>query len=124
VGFVRRDTMNEFYNEHYIVVDERNCIRGGFSDAFRHPFEGDICINEQGGYQFRLFPGGEENPTLFTEDGIPLYKYEGGEVRKRAAEEIEVDREVLPKPEDTPSQEERITDLEEALALLLSGVTE
>ena len=54
----------DFYNKHYITVDERSRIVNGFSDAFRKPSETDICINEQGGYQFRLFPGGEENPAL------------------------------------------------------------
>ena len=50
---------------HYITVDAQGCITSGFSDAFREPSETDICINERGGYQFRLFPTGEENPLLF-----------------------------------------------------------
>lgn len=81
--------MNE-YNKHYITVDDHGRIVDGFSDAFRSPAETDICINEQGSYQFRLFPGGEENPILFEEHGIPLYKYDGS-VAKRTAEEIEAD---------------------------------
>lgn len=66
-----------FYNKHYITVDEQNRIVNGFSDAFRQPTETDICINDQGGYQFRLFPGGEENPPLYEfEHMVPLYKWE------------------------------------------------
>lgn len=73
--------MEKFYNKHYIRIREDGCIVDGFSDAFREPTDTDICINEQGGYQFRLFPGGEENPSLFEWDGmVPLYKWEGGEV--------------------------------------------
>ena len=107
----------EFYSKHYITIDEQNRIVNGFSDAFRHPTDTDICINEQGSYQFRLYPGGEENPTLLDWDGmIPLYKYEDGQVVKRTEEEIEADRETLPKPEYTPTQEERIAALEEQLA--------
>ena len=85
--------MEEFYNKHYITLNERSEIINGFSDAFRKPAESDICINEQGGYQFRLFPDGEENPQFF--DGmsmIPLYKYTNGEVQQRTEEELEADR--------------------------------
>ena len=95
----------EGYNKHYITLDERSCVVNGFSDAFRKPTETDICINEQGGYHFRLFPGGEENPPLFEyQHMIPLYKYESGEIVRRTDEEIAEDIAELPKPEDTPSQ--------------------
>lgn len=98
------ESMN-FYNKHYITVDERSRIVNGFSDAFRSPSDTDICINEQGGYQFRLFPHGEENPVLFEwTHRIPLYKYENGEVVKRTEEEIEADIAALPVPEAVPTQ--------------------
>lgn len=64
------------YNRHYITTDAQSRITDGWSDG-PHPDRdatGAICINEQGGYQFRLFPGGEENPPLYTMDGIPLYR--------------------------------------------------
>lgn len=100
------DDMN-FYNKHYISVDEQNRIVSGFSNAFCLPSETDICINEQGGYQFRLFPNGEENPALFEfEHMIPLYKYENGEVRHRSDDEIEADIAALPVEDDTPTEEE------------------
>ena len=95
----------DFYNKHYITVDERSRIVNGFSDAFREPSETDICINEEGGYQFRLFRGGEENPNLYEmEHMIPLYKYENGDVVKRTEEEIEADISALPEPEVVPTQ--------------------
>lgn len=93
----------EFYNKHYIRIREDGCIIDGFSDAFRQPKDTDICINEQGGYQFRLFPYGEENPCLFTYDLIPLYKWDG-EVIKRTEEEIEADRAAIVVPEPAPTQ--------------------
>ena len=96
------DDMN-FYNKHYISVDAAGRIVDGFSDAFREPSETDICINEQGGYQFRLYPDGEENPFLYEEHMIPLYRYDG-EVKKRTAEEIEADIAAIPDPEEVPSQ--------------------
>lgn len=85
--------MNEFYNKHYVRINERGEIVDGFSDAFRQPTESDICINEQGGYQFRLTPDGEENPMLFDgESMIPLYKYVNGEVHPRTEQELAADR--------------------------------
>ena len=93
----------EFYNKHYISMDEQSRIVDGFSDAFRQPSDNDICINEQGGYQFRLFPGGEENPILFEEHMIPLYKYNGA-VAERSAQEIAADLAAIPEPADLPSQ--------------------
>lgn len=96
------------YNRHYITVDAQGCITDYWSDG-PHPNRdtaGAICINEQGGYQFRLtysvgfvgdseFPclcGSEENPPLFTEDGIPLYKWGGKVAILRTQEELEADR--------------------------------
>ena len=101
------DDMN-FYNKHYVTLREDGCIVDGFSDAFREPTEEHICINEQGGYQFRLFHDGEENPSLFDWDGmIPLYRWDG-EVIKRTEEEIEAERAALPVPETVPTQFDRI----------------
>ncbi|WP_300763760.1 hypothetical protein [uncultured Oscillibacter sp.] len=101
--------MTEFYNRHYITIDTRSRIVGGWSDG-PHPDRdttGAICINEQGGYQFRLFPGGEENPPLYTVDGIPLYKWEGGQVVTRAEAEIAADRAAIPEPPPSPQEQLR-----------------
>ena len=95
----------EFYNKHYITVDERGRIVDGFSDAFRNPSDTDICINEKGGYQFRLFPNGEENPALFADPYmIPMYKWENEAVTARTAEEIEADIAAIPKPTTDPDE--------------------
>ena len=99
--------MDEFFR-HYIVADDTGRIIDGWSDG-PHPHKittGAICINEEGGYQFRLFPDGEENPMLFEENGIPLYKWDGEQVLARTQEEIEEDIADLPKPE--PTQLDRI----------------
>ena len=102
-----------FYNKHYITLDEQNHIVNGFSDAFCQPTDTDICINEHGGYQFRLFPDGEENPSLFDWNGmIPLYKWENGEVIKRTEEEIEADRKIA----NTPTIEQQIESLKQQLS--------
>ena len=86
--------MNMLYNKHYITTDTQGRITAGWSDG-PHPGRdatGAICINEQGGYQFRLFPGGEENPPLYGMDGIPLWRWNGEKILLRATDEIEADR--------------------------------
>lgn len=102
------------YNNHYISIDKSGRIVDGWSDG-PHPdrsVEGAVCIDDRGGYQFRLFPDGEENPVLYDWNGmIPLYKYEGGAVIERTAEEIEADREALPKPDPvTPAEDTEVWD--------------
>ena len=82
------------YNRHYIAVDEQGRIVDGWSDG-PHPgrdTSGAICTNGEGGYQFRLFPGGEENPPLSAEDGVPLYRWDGGKAVFRTQAELEADR--------------------------------
>lgn len=99
--------MDEFYNKHYITVDGQGRVVDGWSDG-PHPEKdvtGAICINEKGGYQFRLHDGGEENPALWTMDGIPLYKWDGEAVQARSEEEIEADRALIPPP--PPALEEQ-----------------
>lgn len=105
---------NSEFSKHYITADEKGRITNGFSDALRSPADTDICINERGSYQFRLFPGGRENPSLREKHGIPLYKYANGVVSERTEEEINSDLAELPGP--APSTEERVAVLEEQLA--------
>ena len=100
--------MDEFYNKHYIKPDSSNRIIDCWSDGPRPDCDtaDAICINEQGGYQFRLFPDGEENPSLYDAEGIPLYKWNGQAVVKRTAEEIAADQSAIPAL--PPSEMERL----------------
>ena len=98
----------EFYNRHYIAVRSDGAITDAWSDG-PHPEKGTanaICINERGGYQFRLRPDGEENPPIYTMDGIPLYRWDGTQVISRTEEEIAADRAAIPAP--PPSAQERL----------------
>lgn len=102
------DELATRYNKHYITVDGQGRITEGWSDG---PFPdkdatGAVCINEEGGYQFRLVPGGEENPVLLDRQGIPLYKWENGQVVERTQEELAADRAALPTP--GPSAAEKL----------------
>ena len=114
--------MEQKYNYHYVTTDKQGHIISGWSDG-PHP-ERDtanaICINERGGYQFRLRPGGEENPVLYTEDSIPLYRWDGERVQRRTEEEIAADRALLPIPKPVKRPEERLDALEAAIERGLS----
>lgn len=92
--------MDIFYNEHYITIDTQGRVVSGWSNG-PHP-ERDIadaiCINEKGGYQFRLSAVGKENPPLHTMDGIPLYRWNGKQIIPRTEEEIAADRTAMSKP--------------------------
>jgi len=100
--------MKEFYNKHYIIVDDLGRITSGWSDGPNPEREtaGAICINEQGGYQFDSIPGAGINPQYMTMDGIPLYKWDGEKVIPRRSEEIEADRAAIPEP--PPTEQERM----------------
>ena len=114
--------MNEYYNNHYITTDPEGRITSGWSDGPQRDRDttGAVCINEAGGYQFRLHPGGEENPPLYTEDGIPLYRWEGEQIVRRSEEEVQADRAALPAP--APSEQERLRADVDFLAAM-QGVT-
>lgn len=101
--------MKEFYNHHYITTDADDRITHGWSDGPLPDRDttGAICINDQGGYQFRLTPGGEENPPLYTMDGIPLYRWDGSRVVPRTEEEIAADRAAIPAPPPSPQEQLR-----------------
>ncbi len=97
------------YNNHYVTVDALNRITAGWSDGPHRDRDttGAICINEQGGYQFRLTPDGEENPPLYDMDGIPLYTWDGEKAVRRSEEEIAADRAAIPVPPPSPQEQLR-----------------
>mgnify|MGYP001050411821 FL=1 len=97
------------YNRHYITVDDRDRILLAWSDGPlpNRDTAGAICINEQGGYQFRFAPDGEEKPPIYTMDGIPLYRWDGARAIPRTDEEIEADRAAIPTPPPSPQEQLR-----------------
>ena len=114
--------MNTNDIRHYIAIDAQGRITSGWSDGPQRDRDttGAVCINEAGGYQFRLHPGGEENPPLYTEDGIPLYRWDGERVVRRSEEEVQADRAAIPAP--APSEQERLRADVDFLAAM-QGVT-
>lgn len=101
--------MKNYHNKHYIIIDARGRITSGWSDGPHRERDtaNAICINDQGGYQFRLSPGGEENPPLYTVDGIPLYRWDGTQALPRTEDEIDADRAAIPAPPPTAQEQLR-----------------
>lgn len=101
----------------YIRTDENDCIlrcEGGYTLRNIQNIEEWILIDEGTGDRYNLcqshyFAGG-----LYTEDGIPKYRWDGTKAIERTAEEMEADRTSLPEPE--PAEDElqwqAITELE------------
>lgn len=101
--------MEEFYNKHYIEVDDRGLIVRGFSDAFEFPTSDSICINDKAGRHFQLiFPDGttsDANPAILIYPyKIPLYSYHNGEITKRSDADVQKDIDNAPKRVPTPTQ--------------------
>ena len=86
--------MEIYYNKHYITLRDDNVIIGGWSNGpfnQRTPTQKDILLTDKGSYQFRLFPNGEENPNLYNQNSISLYKWDGSQVLERTKEEIAIE---------------------------------
>lgn len=99
----------EFYNKHYILVNDHAHIVATWSDGplpDRDTTDA-ICINDKGSYQFRFCPDGEENPVIYTMDGIPLYKWDGKQVLSRTSEAIAADRAAILNPPPTIQEQLR-----------------
>ena len=92
-----------YYNKHYLTTREDGAIIDGWSDG-PHPeksTDGAILLSSTAGYQFRLILDGketEENPSLWTMEGIPLYKWDGSAVQRRTPEEIQAEVDQIPPP--------------------------
>lgn len=112
--------MEEFYNTYYLRTREDGAIIDAWSDG-PHPEKdtaGAVAYNTKGSYQMRLYPDGEENPSIWTMDGIPMYKYIDGEITPRTSEEIEDERAKLP-PAPPSEMEQLRADVDFALAMIM-----
>lgn len=100
--------METFKSKVYIKVDETNRIlrcEGGYTMGNIENIDDWICIDEGVGDRYNLCQS-HYFDRLYTEDGIPRYKWDGEKAILRSDAEIEADRASLPKPE--PAQLDRI----------------
>ena len=108
---VGMEEMEDFFQRHFIRIDERNRVAHAFSDVpeFDNPppqeGETDILINERGGRHVRLIVDGElteENPVgmLRNEQGVLLLKWDAKakKVVRRTEKEIQADIEAMKPP--------------------------
>lgn len=118
--------MEEIFSHHYIEVDASGRILSGWSDGPcpGKDISGAVLLREDGGYQFRLFPGGEENPVLLDEYGASLYRYENGEVRLSSEDEIASQKEeILASLTPLPPSLEEVNAMAIAeLSMIVSGL--
>lgn len=118
--------MEEIKSKVYVLIDGDKITRceGGYSMGNIQNIEDWTLIDEGIGDKYNLCQSHYFEGGLYTDDGICRWKYVDGQCVLRTAAEIEAERAVIPNAPSQPTNEERIAGLEEALDLLLSGVTE
>lgn len=115
----------------YILLDVANRILNVESSAFLSDATGWVQIDEGTGDRYHHAQGNYFPGPLYDDRGIPRYAYvEDGSPKWRERTSEEMDADYVP-PEPVPPLEDRVDaveiktgDLEEALDMILSGVTE
>lgn len=105
----------------YIKTDDAGRITNVNSSTFLTDTAGWTFIAEGTGDRYHHAQGNYFPLPFFDERGVYQYKLVDGQVWERTQEEMDADYAAA---NVEPSTEERIAELEEALDLLLSGVTE
>lgn len=117
--------MEEFCFRHYVVTREDGSVTDGWSTGVKPERDttGAVCINQHGGYQFEIVPGGDGLPICCERD-VPIYKWDGTRVMHRTDEEIQAELDSLPAPPPTPDEDRdaMIIDHELRLTMLELGV--
>lgn len=116
----------------YIQTDAEGRIlrcEGGYTTPA--DLTGWLEIDEGNGDRYNLCQSHYFDGGLYTMDGIPRYRWDGEKTALRSEDELEADREALPKPSPSTTVEARLTALEaeaeqakadrEALNILLGG---
>lgn len=104
----------------YARVDGAGRILAVQSSAFLPDATGWVEIDEGLGDRYHHAQN-HYLGRIMTDEGVPLYKLVDGAIMRRT--QAEVDAETV-EEDPRPTMEERMTEMEEALEMLLSGVTE
>ena len=111
--------MNEY--QVFVKTDDEGRIVAVNSNAFLLNTAGWTQVDSGTGDRFHHAQGNYFPQTILDDRGICRYKLEEGSVVPRTAEEMDAD---YAPPVQATSIDERVNVLEEALDMLLSGVTE
>ena len=91
----------------YILLDEKErIVRVEGEYSLPSDLTGWVQIDEGYGDRFSLAQSHYLDGGLYTTQGIPRYKYDGGACVLRSEAELAADRDALPKPQ--PSQLDRV----------------
>ena len=101
----------------YIKTDDKGNITGVNSSIFLDDTADWTEIDEGTGDRYAHAQGHYFDNPIMTEEGIYRYKYTGGVVSEKTAEEMEAETAALPRPE--PTQAERLEALEDAVMEML-----
>lgn len=107
----------------YIRTDESNRVVDINSGAFLTDLTGWVEVDEGTGDRYNHAQGNYLPLSLVTEGGAYRYAYTENGVVERSADDIAAE-ETAAAESQQPTTEERVAQLEQALELLLSGVTE
>lgn len=91
----------------YVLLNEQNMVtrlEGEYS--LPSDLTNWTLIDEGYGDKFSLAQSHYLAKPLYTQDGIPQYKFDNGVVTLRTEDEIEADRAKLPQPEIQPTNKE------------------
>lgn len=100
----------------YVQTDGQGCITDINSSAFVGADWGTE-IDQGYGDQYHHAQGHYFPQPIYTQEGIPRYKLEEGQVVERSQEEIAAGRAEVPTP--PPTQEDRLSALEAAMLALM-----
>lgn len=90
----------------YIKVNEAGIVTAVNSSAFLTDLTGWTEIDEGTGDKYHHAQGNYLPKGLTTDDGIYQYKYTGGELQERTAEEIQKERDARPPAPEVMTLEE------------------
>lgn len=112
--------MTELYHV-FVRVDGSGRILEINSDAFLTDTSEWTQIDEGVGDRYHHAQGNYLPKSLYDDRGIPRYKLQDGKAVERTPEEMDAD---YTPPETGTTLDERVCVLEEALDMILTGVTE
>ena len=101
----------------YIKTDSNNNVTAVNSDIFLTNLTGWIYIDEGHGDKYAHAQGNYFDKPIITNEGIYRYKYIDNAVAEKTEEEIAEEIGQLPEPE--PTENERLTALENAMLEML-----